>query len=75
MKYAIEMGSVALKYIPSFIKIGLGIQKLIKCESRTHTDDVDINGPETESSSIYCAQLSRVHLKTGTEISPRNFVF
>jgi hypothetical protein len=29
MKYAIEMGSGAMIYIPSFMKIGLGIQKLI----------------------------------------------
>jgi hypothetical protein len=29
MKYAVEMGSGAIIYIPSFIKIGSGIQKLI----------------------------------------------
>jgi hypothetical protein len=29
MKYAIEMGSGAVIYIPSFIKTGSGIQKLI----------------------------------------------
>jgi hypothetical protein len=29
MKYAVGMGSGAMIYIPSFIKIGLGIQKLI----------------------------------------------
>jgi hypothetical protein len=29
MKYAVEMGSGAMIYIPSFIKIGLGIQKLM----------------------------------------------
>jgi hypothetical protein len=29
VKYAIEMGSGATIYIPSFIKIGAGIQKLI----------------------------------------------
>jgi hypothetical protein len=28
MKYAVEMGSGAMIYIPSFIKIGSGIQKL-----------------------------------------------
>jgi hypothetical protein len=27
--YAVEMGSGAVIYVPSFIKIGLGIQKLI----------------------------------------------
>jgi hypothetical protein len=30
MKYAIEMGSGAMIYIPSFIKTGSGIQKLIR---------------------------------------------
>jgi hypothetical protein len=29
MKYAVEMGSGAMAYIPSFIKIGSRIQKLI----------------------------------------------
>jgi hypothetical protein len=28
MKYAVEMGSDAMIYIPSFMKAGLGIQKL-----------------------------------------------
>jgi hypothetical protein len=28
MKYAVQMGSGAMIYIPSFIKIGSGIQKL-----------------------------------------------
>jgi high-affinity Fe2+/Pb2+ permease len=30
MKYAIEMGSGAIIYVPSFIKIGSGVQKLDK---------------------------------------------
>jgi hypothetical protein len=29
MKYAVEMGSGAMVYTPSFMKIGSGIQKLI----------------------------------------------
>jgi hypothetical protein len=29
MKYAVEMGSGAMIYVPSFIKIGSGIRKLI----------------------------------------------
>jgi hypothetical protein len=29
MRYAVEMGQCAMIYIPSFIKIGSGIQKLI----------------------------------------------
>jgi hypothetical protein len=30
MKYAVEMGLGAMIYLPSFIKIGSGIQKLIR---------------------------------------------
>jgi hypothetical protein len=29
MKYAVEMGSETMIYIPSFIKTGSGVQKLI----------------------------------------------
>jgi hypothetical protein len=36
MKYAVEKGSVAMIYIPSFIKIGSGIQK--SREGDAHTD-------------------------------------
>jgi hypothetical protein len=36
MKYATEMGSGAMIYRPSFIKIGLGIQKLVRGNSQTH---------------------------------------
>jgi hypothetical protein len=36
MKYAVEMGSGAMIYIPSFIRIGSSIQKLIGVD--THTD-------------------------------------
>jgi hypothetical protein len=35
MKCAFEMGSDALIYIPSFIKIGSGIQKLIRGDTQT----------------------------------------
>jgi hypothetical protein len=35
MKYAIEVGSGAMMYIPSFVKIGLAIHKLM---GGTHTD-------------------------------------
>jgi hypothetical protein len=38
MKYAAEIGSGARTYIPSFIKIGSGIQKLIwGIHTHTHT--------------------------------------
>jgi hypothetical protein len=36
MKYAVEMGSDAMIYIPSFIKTGSGIQKLMGENSQTH---------------------------------------
>jgi hypothetical protein len=35
MNYAVEMGSDAMIYIPSFIKTGSGIQKLIGGDSQT----------------------------------------
>jgi hypothetical protein len=38
MKYVTEMGSVATIYIPSFIKIGSVIQKLL----RGYTDNMEI---------------------------------
>jgi hypothetical protein len=39
MKYAVGMGSGAMMYIPSFIQIGSGIQKLIG----GFTDSVEIS--------------------------------
>jgi hypothetical protein len=36
--HAVEMGSGAMIYIPSFIKIGSGVQKLIWVDTQTHTD-------------------------------------
>jgi hypothetical protein len=40
MKYAFEMGSGVLIYIPSFIKIGSTIEKLIR--SSDNTDSMEI---------------------------------
>jgi hypothetical protein len=37
------MGSGAMIYIPSFIKIGSGIQKLIGGFTDTHTDSMEIS--------------------------------
>jgi hypothetical protein len=37
MKYAFEMGSRAMIYIPGFIKIGSSIQKLIRGFTDTQT--------------------------------------
>jgi hypothetical protein len=36
MKYAVEMGLGATTQIPSFIKTGSGIHKLIKGDSQSH---------------------------------------
>jgi hypothetical protein len=41
MKYAVEMGSGAMIYIPSFIQTGSGIQKLVRLIDR-HTDSMEI---------------------------------
>jgi hypothetical protein len=38
MKYAVEMGSGVMIYIPSFIKTGSGIQTLILGYTYRHTD-------------------------------------
>jgi hypothetical protein len=35
-KYAVEMGSVAMIYIPSFMKVGSGILKLVWGHTQTH---------------------------------------
>jgi hypothetical protein len=37
MKYAVEMGSGAVIYVPSFIKIDSGIQTLMGGYIHTHT--------------------------------------
>jgi hypothetical protein len=42
MKYAVEMGSGAMIYIPSFIKNGSGIQKLICGDTQTHREHGDL---------------------------------
>jgi hypothetical protein len=41
MRYADEAGSVAMICIPSFIKIGSAIQKLLEGDHR-HTDSMEI---------------------------------
>jgi hypothetical protein len=41
MKYTVEMGSGVMIYIPSLIKIGSGILKLIRGIHR-HTDGMEI---------------------------------
>jgi hypothetical protein len=42
MKYAVEMGSGAMIYIPSFIKFGSSIQKLIGGRHRQHGDLISL---------------------------------
>jgi hypothetical protein len=41
MKYTTEMGSGTMIYLPGFIKIVLGIQKLIGWDSQTHRQHGD----------------------------------
>jgi hypothetical protein len=45
MKYTAEMGSGSMIYIPSFIKIGSGFQKLIGKESQTNRQHGDLTNP------------------------------
>jgi hypothetical protein len=42
MKYAVEMGSGTMVYIPSFIKSRSGIQKLIRGDTQTHRQQGDL---------------------------------
>jgi hypothetical protein len=42
MKYAVEMSSGGMVYIPSFIQIGSGIQKLMGVIHRQHGDRISI---------------------------------
>jgi hypothetical protein len=59
MKYATEMGAVAMMCIPSFIKISSSIQKLIKGIHR-HTD---IESMETaEAYFIFQNKKSRLKM-------------
>jgi hypothetical protein len=36
MKYAVEMGSGSMIYMPNFMKVDSGIQKLTAVDSQTH---------------------------------------
>jgi hypothetical protein len=40
MKYTVEMGSGAMIHIPSFMKIGSGIQNLIGRGNHEHTESM-----------------------------------
>jgi hypothetical protein len=42
MKYAVEMGSGAMIYIESSIKIGSGLQKIMRSGEYTHRDSIVI---------------------------------
>jgi hypothetical protein len=42
MKYAVEMGAGVMTYIPSFMKIGSGIQKLTGGIHRQHGDIISL---------------------------------
>jgi hypothetical protein len=43
MKYAVEMGSGAVMYNLSLIKIGSGIQELIRGIHRQHEDHISLH--------------------------------
>jgi hypothetical protein len=45
MKYAVEMGSGAMIYIPSFINLGPGIHKLIEEDTQKHRQKGDLISP------------------------------
>jgi hypothetical protein len=42
MKYSVEMGSGAMMHVPSFIKIGSGIQKLMEGIHRQQGDLISL---------------------------------
>jgi hypothetical protein len=42
MKYTVEIGSGTMIYVPSFIKIGSGIQKLTGGIHRQHGDRISL---------------------------------
>jgi hypothetical protein len=56
MKYAAEMGSRAMIYIPSFIKVGSAIQMLIQGDSQTHRQ----NGERINLLSLFQDKESRL---------------
>jgi hypothetical protein len=41
IKYTVEMGWGSMIYIPNFIKIGWGIQKLIGGDTQTHSMETE----------------------------------
>jgi hypothetical protein len=68
MKYALEMGSGTMIYIPSFIKIGPGIQKLIWGIHR-HTDSMEIalayfhfQNKESKVKNLHLSRHNNLHL-------------
>jgi hypothetical protein len=57
MKYAVKMGSGASTYLPSFIKIGSGIQKFIVEIHRQHGDLISLLSVFRESRLIICTMV------------------
>jgi hypothetical protein len=68
MKYAVEMGSVVMIYIPSFIKTGSGIQKLIGEGTQTHRQDGD------RISLLYESRLMTCHFVFSCQFIFQNIV-
>jgi hypothetical protein len=55
MKHAVEIGSSAMIYIPSFIKIDSGIRKLTWWDSQTHRQH-----GESTSLSLFFFKIRKV---------------
>jgi hypothetical protein len=64
MKYAIEMGSGAMKYIPGFIKFGSALQKLIGGIHRHRQ-----HGARISLLSLFQNKESRLKEKHSTEVA------
>jgi hypothetical protein len=65
LNYAIDMGSGAIIYVPSFIKIGLGIQRLVEGETHnTHKTHI-----------TYTTYTTYTHKHTERRSHKPNFIF
>jgi hypothetical protein len=66
IKYAVEMGSGAMICIPSFIKIGSGIHKLMGADIRTHRQHGDL----ISLFLFFQNKESRLNIQLRSELSP-----
>jgi hypothetical protein len=69
MKYAVEIDSVVMIYMPSFIKIGSDIQRLIGgIHRRTHSQTHILTNTHTAWKSHKPTWKSRLRVQQGTNI-------